>query len=145
MLVLTRNKGTTVRIGDDIAVTVVEFRAEEVVLQIDYPSVLVLKDARGEVKGEPCEAESAEATPPAGLPKLRASISLKFDDAFWLGEDIRVMVVALLRWGGFPDKARLGFQAPAHFSIVRSELGSDETVAGKNAFCKTADRVGLVS
>jgi sRNA-binding carbon storage regulator CsrA len=123
MLVLSRSKDTTVLIGDDIAVTVREFNADSVVVQIDCPSGLILKNAEGDVRGEPCSAPDADATPSTSLTRQRATTALKMEEVLSIGDEITVKVLEFVDWEGHSPKVRFGFQAPANVRIIRSELG----------------------
>ena len=121
MLVLTRNKNTAVRIGSEILITVREFRAGEVALEVDYPSHLALKGPGGAVAGEQIASEGAAETPPSGATKLRASLALKLEDVIWIGDEILVKIVALQNPTGIPYRVRLGFQAPICLPISRTD------------------------
>ena len=121
MLVLTRNKNTAVRIGDDILITVREFRAGEVTLEVDYPSCLPLKGPGGPVRGALLVPDSAGETPPPAAPLHRASLDLRQEDEFRIGEEIMVKIVALQNAPDIPYRVRLGFQAPVYVPISRPD------------------------
>jgi sRNA-binding carbon storage regulator CsrA len=107
-----------VRIGDDIAVTVREFRPDSVVVQVDYPTGLILKNAEGEVKGEPLHGE----VPSTGL---KAMTALKIEEVLSIGDQITVKVLEFFSFKGHPCKVLLGFRAPANLRITRSERDLD--------------------
>src|ERR1035437_2662425 len=103
MLVLTRKKDTIVYLGDSITVTVRDFFADGVVVQVDFPTGLAVTMAGHEVVGEaaPGDASPAGEPVPGGAtaagevapgrpPGLRASLPMKLEEAFTIGEEIRV-------------------------------------------------------
>jgi len=147
MLVLTRTRNTTVRIGADISVTVREFVPAGVGVEIDYPPAMALRGPAGPIQGRPAPDATAPHGSPAGAPfavsgaaelpafaaalataapdRLRASFPLCQEDEFWLGDQIMVKVVALMGAGDVPSRVRLGFQAPKDLRIERSDYKGD--------------------
>ncbi len=133
MLVLTRTRNTTVRIGADISVTVREFVPAGVRVEIEYPPALPLRGPAGPVQGRPAPeagqplpspadaGAASDAAKPAAPARLRASFSLCQEDELWLGDQIMVKVVALMGAGDVPSRVRLGFQAPKDLRIERSD------------------------
>ena len=123
MLVLSRSKDMAVHIGDEIAVTVREFRADSVIVQVDCPAGLILKNEEGEIKGEPCGAQNVGEAPSAGLTGLRATSALKMEEVLSIGDEVTVKVLEFVNLTGHSPQVRLGFRAPANLHIIRSELG----------------------
>ena len=121
MLVLTRNKNTAVRIGSEVLITVREFRAGEVTVEVDYPSHLTLKGPGGAVSGEPIASAGGDEKPPSGPTKLRASLASKLEDVIRIGDEILVKIVALQNPTGIPYRVRLGFEAPIYLRIERTD------------------------
>ena len=123
MLVLTRTKNTSVRIGGEITVTVLGLGEEEVAVQIDYPPGLALRGPAGGIHGEPIPAQGPSGIAPPGLKGFRALLPMRIEDTLSIGEDITMMVVDIR--GGVPDtwRARLGFDAPRSIEIARDNCG----------------------
>jgi sRNA-binding carbon storage regulator CsrA len=115
MLALARRKNEGILIGfGDIAVTVLNFITDRVVLQVDYPAELLLKG--GGQRGPALRVGPAEET--AGPPRLRATIVLKPEESVCIGEGVAVKVLS-------PPKrssVKLGIQAPREMPIMRAEL-----------------------
>ena len=123
MLVLTRKKDTVVYIGESLTVTVRDFFADGVVVQVDFPTGLAVTMAGHEVVGEPAPggATAAGEVAPGRPPGLRASLPMRLEEAFTIGEEVLVKVVSLVRRAGVPYRVRLGFQAPKELRITRGD------------------------
>ena len=125
MLVLSRNKEEVAHIGNEIAVTVLDFGPDEVAVQVDYPSDRVLRILR-KANGEQETVQEAASQSGAESPKRRAKVSMKTDDVLSVGDDIRMMVLALQKSDGVLHRARLGFSAPRELPIWRSGHPRDD-------------------
>ena len=125
MLVLTRGKDMAVRIGNEIVVAVREFTADSVVVHVDCPAGLILRNAQGEIPGDPCGANDAHKTTSTGLKCQSATIPLTMEEVLSIGDEITVKVLAFDNMAGHSPKVRLGFRAPASLRIVRTELDHD--------------------
>jgi len=140
MLVISRNKNTSVSIGEDVLVTVRGFRQEEeqVVLEIQCPAGMTVcgPDAQ-EIEPSPagknsCESVAtlrsscsakryAEQSSSLRSTSSRYFVRLKVDQTVTLGGEIIVMLVALRRTGGIVCGTRLGMEAPRHMRISRPD------------------------
>ncbi len=63
MLILTRREGESVRIGDDITITVLRVKGSQVRLGVDAPKTVAVQ--RGEIAGHAGAAVAAAATTPS--------------------------------------------------------------------------------
>ncbi len=116
MLILTRRRDEVFRIGDNIAVTVLDLHYEVAMLQVDYPAGLRLQGAAFEIRrGD--DVGPPGAAPPATPSRLRATVVLRLEDTLAIGDRISVKAV------GFPKEhaVQLGIQAPRELSITRDD------------------------
>lgn len=137
MLVLTRKKNTSLRIGDDILVTVRGFRPGEVVLEIECPAATALRGPDGDVPLAPadpsdagaqaggpqtrCDASGDAGDDPTIAPVRRCEVCLKEDQAVQIGQDVKVIAARMVMKEGLPYRVRLGVEAPRAIPVVRTD------------------------
>jgi sRNA-binding carbon storage regulator CsrA len=119
MLVLTRYKEQAVLIGPEVVVTVREFGADEVLVEVVLPAGMSLQGPQGVIPTAPAEGGAT----PAGSPVAKGFVRLKEGDRLRIGAAIAVKAARLVsNTDGFSFRVRLGFEAPADVHIVRQEV-----------------------
>ena len=113
MLALTRQKDTSILIGQDIVVTFRGFQGdEEAICELSLPSGCALSGPNGTIETQPSDE----------LGVSRALVGLKKEESIQIGDDVTVKVIRRISHGGPSYDVRLGIDAPAHVAIIRHEL-----------------------
>ena len=113
MLALTRQKDTSILIGQDIVVTFRGFQGdEEAICELSLPSGCALSGPNGTIETQPSDEPGVS----------RALVCLKKEESIQIGDDVTVKVVRAIPHDGLPYDVRLGIDAPAHVAIIRHEL-----------------------
>ena len=112
MLALTRQKDTSILIGQDIIVTFRGFREGEAMIEVALPSSCPLRGPQGPIETQP----SDETGVCMGLAYLKKG------DSIQIGDEIAVQVIRMVCSGGLSPEVRLGLDAPSHVAIIRHEL-----------------------
>jgi len=124
MLVLTREAGSSVLIGDHVIVTVEALALDVATLRVTCPPELAVQVAGPRPDGHrtpvPHGDLDADGPPPAGTSRTRAVLGP--DQTLAIGPDIIVTVERVYNAGGHQPRARLGFRAPRELPIVRQEI-----------------------
>jgi sRNA-binding carbon storage regulator CsrA len=145
MLVLTRDEGSSVLIGERVTVTLKRLGMDMAELCVTCPPELAVQVSEpGQPEPPttlpPDDAGTGPAPPPGGAHRVQAV--LRPGQALAIGPDITVTVERIYNPGGHQPRARLGFRAPKELFILRQEIARKPAPSPPGAAAGAASRVG---